>query len=83
MLYVCKLYLYCMLYVFIFVACTCIVCCNFVYSGMEEQLCQIPEFKQIDQITMQISASMYNKLAFMIKSYRLEMILSYNKGVLQ
>ena len=29
---------------------TCIVCCNFVYSGMEERLCRMPEFKQINQI---------------------------------
>ena len=50
MLYVlyCKLYLYYMLYVFSFVVCTCIVYGNFVYSGMEERLCQMPEFKQIN-----------------------------------
>ena len=42
--------LYCMLYVISFVACTCIVCCNFVYSGMEERLCRMPEFKYINQI---------------------------------
>ena len=48
MLYV----LYCKLYICIvsFVACTCIVCCNFVYSDMEEWLCQMPEFKYINQI---------------------------------
>ena len=51
----CKLYLYCMLYVFCFVACTCIVCCNFVYSDMEEQLCGMPEFKQINQINWGVS----------------------------
>ena len=39
-----------MLYVISFVACTCIVCCNFVYSGMEERLCRMPEFKYINQI---------------------------------
>ena len=39
-----------MLYVISFVACTCIVCCNFVYSGMEERLCRMPEFKPINQI---------------------------------
>ena len=46
----CKLYLYCMLYVFSFVACTCVVCCNFVNSDMEEQLCRMleEEFKQIN-----------------------------------
>ena len=26
------------------------LCCNFVYSGMEERLCRMPEFKYINQI---------------------------------
>ena len=46
-LYICIVY---MLYVFSFVPCTCIICCNLVHSGMEECLCQMQEFKQINHI---------------------------------
>ena len=51
-----------MLYVFSFIACTCIVCCNFVYSGMEEWLCQMPECKQIAK-SNQIKSNLWHKEA--------------------
>ena len=36
----CRLYLDCMSHAFSFIVYTCVACCNFMYFGMEEWLCQ-------------------------------------------